>query len=361
MSEAGGGRYAFFQEGAALMAEAMRGPVRRIPVYAQMHEFVAEQCGIPRREFFRRPGLLVSATLEIQARFGLDVPAVTYDVYNIEAEALGQGIRWSESGMPDIDRDTPLIRDRDDLSRIRTPDFDSQPACRRVVEIYGHFRRLTGIEPGLSFCAPFTLATNLRGIESFLLDICTDPAFARDLLDRITDEVLAPWIAHLRRHFPCSTKISGVDATASPPIVNPALLAEWVAPWILRLREWCGAGVAVANWVGERYLKLPEEMLDLKRRVGPGTLLGQDPDVETLGPDFYKAYANRHDMPLVLGIGAGFLAQARPEAVAERVRRYIAAGARGGRFALYLCNVGGSTPPENLRAAVEAAHAAAAG
>ncbi len=360
MSEPCDGRYAFFQEGAALMAEAMRGPVRRIPVYAQMHEFVAEQCGIPRREFFRRPELLVSATLEVQARFRLDVPALTYDVYNVEAEALGQGIRWSESGMPDIDRDAPLIRDRDDLSRIRTPDFDSQPACRRVVEMYGHFRRLTGIEPGLSFCAPFTLATNLRGIESFLLDICTDPAFARDLLDRITDEVLSPWIAYLRRHFPHSTAISGVDAAASPPIVNLPLLTAWAVPWILRLRDRCGPAVAVANWVGERYLKRPEEMLDLKRLVGPGALLGQDPDVEALGPEYYRTYADSHGVPLILGIGAGFLAQASPAAVAERVRRYIGAGARGGRFALYLCNAGASTPPENLRAAVEAAHAAAA-
>jgi uroporphyrinogen-III decarboxylase len=359
VSEAGDGRYAVFREGAALMAEAMRGPVRRIPVSAQMHEFVAEQCGIPRREFFSRPELLVSATLEVQARFGLDVPAITYDVYNIEAEALGQRIRWSESGMPDIDRAAPLIRDRDDLARIRTPDFDAQPPCRRVVEMCEHFRRLTGIEPGLSFCAPFTLATNLRGIEPFLLDICTDPAFARDLLDRIADEVLAPWIAYLRRRFPGARTISGVDATASPPIVNLPLLAEWAAPWILRLRDLCGPEVAVANWVGERCLKRPEEMLDLKRLVGPGALLGQDPDVEALGPGFYRRYADAHGLPLVLGIGAGFLAQARPDAVAERVRRYVDAGARDGRFALYLCNLGASTPPENLQAAVEAAHAAA--
>lgn len=32
--------------------------------------------------------------------------------------------------MPDIDRTAPLIRGRADLSSIRTPDFDSQPACQ---------------------------------------------------------------------------------------------------------------------------------------------------------------------------------------------------------------------------------------
>jgi hypothetical protein len=98
-------------------------------------------------------------------------------------------------------------------------------------------------------------------------------------------------------------------------------------------------------------------MLDLKLAVGGDSLLGQDPDVEKLGPAFYKRYAVHHDLPLILGIGAGFLANSNPAAVAERVRQYIESGAQGGRFALYLCNIGGSTPPENVRAAIETAHA----
>jgi len=350
--------YAFFQDGVVLMAEAMQGVTQRVPVFAQRHEFVAEQCGIPRREFFRRPDVMVPAMLEVQAQFGLDVASITYDVYNIEAEALGQEIRWSEGGMPDIDRNAPLVRDRDDLRRIHTPDFDSVPCCRRVLEMHTLFRRLTGIEPTLSFCAPFTLATNLRGIEQFLLDIHTDPDFAQSLLDRLIAEVSAPWIRHQKRLFPGATRLSGVDATASVPIVSMPVLRGWVVPSILRLRETVGPEVGVANWVGERYLLHPEEMLELKLAVWPGVLWGQDPDVEGLGPVFYKDYAARHDVPLILRIGAAFLAGSDPAAVAERVRRYVEIGSRAGRFALYLCNLGASTPPENLRAAVEAAHAA---
>ena len=350
--------YAFFQDGVALLAEAMRGVPPRVPVFAQLHEFVAEQCGIPREEFFRRPDVMVPAMLEVQAQFGLNVASITYDVYNIEAEALGQPIRWIEGGMPDIDRSAPLVRDRDDLRRIHTPDFDSVPCCRRVVEMHTLFRRLTGIEPSLSFCAPFTLATSLRGIERFLLDIHTDPGFARALLEGLTDEVLTPWIRYQKRLFPGATRLSGVDATASVPIVSMPVLRDWVVPSILRLREAFGPEIGVANWAGERYLSRSEEMLALKLAVGPGALWGQDPDVEALGPAFYKDYARRHDVPLILGIGAAFLAESNPGAVAERVRRYVEIGSRGGRFALYLCNLGASTPAENLRAAVEAAQAA---
>ena len=58
--------------------------------------------------------------------------------------------------------------------------------------------------------------------------------------------------------------------------------------------------------------------------------------------------------PLVLGVGARFLAQAASEEVCERVQNYIKVGGKNGRFALYLCNLGATTPAENIRAAIEA-------
>jgi len=143
---------------------------------------------------------------------------------------------------------------------------------------------------------------------------------------------------------------------ASVPIVNINILKKWCAPYIFRLRDLCGPEVYVPNWVGESRLKQPEEMLDLKLAVGPGSILGQDPDVEAFGPSFYKQYAERHNVPLILGVGAAFLANSTPDEIAKRVRYYVEVGGRGGRFALYLCNIGATTPPENVRAAVEAVH-----
>jgi len=334
----------------------MTGESGRIPVFAQMHEFVAERMGIPRKDFFSRPEIMVPAMLEVQAEFGIDVASITFDVYNIEAEGLGQRLVRGDTSMPDIDRTQMLIRSRDDLGRIRTPDFESAGSFGRVLRMHALFRKLTGIEPTLSFCAPFSLAANIRGIEPLLLDLYDAPEFARLLFDRLTEEVLAPWILYQRKQFPAAISLNGVDAVASPPIVTLPILKEWVAPYILKLRDLCGPEVYVANWAGERYLRRPEEMLDLKRIVGPGSLLGQDPDVEKLGPGFYKEYAVRHDLPLVLGVGAGFLSGSSPAAVAKRVRRYVEVGREGGRFALYLCNLAASTPPENVKAAVEVAH-----
>jgi len=354
---AGQNDFYHFQKGSARLRRAMAGLADRVPVFGQLHEFAAEYLRIPRREFFTRPDLSVPALLQTQRDFDIDVASVTYDVYNIEAEALGQELVWIEGCMPDVDRSRPLVRDRADLARIRTPDFETAGRFQQVIRMNTLFREMTGLEPTLSFCAPFSLAANLRGIERLLIDMHEDPEFARGLVDAVTEEVLAPWILYQKRLFPGASRVAGADAAASLPIVNLPILKRWIVPSIQRLRELCGPEVYVANWVGEHYLPNPAEMLKLKLTVGPGALWAQDPDVETLGPAVFKEFAVAHDVPLVLGVGAGFLALAKRGDVEARVRAYVEVGSRGGRFALYLCNVGATTPAANLRAAVETAHA----
>lgn len=347
--------YTHFQNGNDLMKTALDGVAPRTPVYAQMHEFVANQLRIPARVFYTRAEVMAPAMLEVQAQYRLDAASLTYDIYNIEAEALGQKLRFSDANMPDIDRSQPLIRSADDLKLIKTPDFDSAGRFQYVIEMFSLYQKLTGLPPTLGFCAPFSLAANLLGIERLIMAALTEPDFARSLLDRLTEEVLAPWILYQKAHFPRATKVSGADAIASLPVVNLRLLEKWAAPSILRLRQLCGPEVQVVNWVGEHHLKNPQAMLELKLKVGPTCIQGQDPDVETLGPQLYKDFAVSRRVPLTLGVGASFIDQSTPAEIAARVRRYIQVGAAGGRFALYLCNIGASTPPENLRAAIDAA------
>ena len=145
----------------------------------------------------------------------------------------------------------------------------------------------------------------------------------------------------------------GADALASLPIVNLKIFEEWVVPPIERLREALGAEVIVPNQTGERLVKNPIQLMDLRRRSNPGYIQGQDPDIEQLGPDFYKQYAQQFSLPLLLGIGAVFLNQATPQEVAERTRHYIEVGGKGGKFWFYLCNLSPSTPDANIHAAID--------
>ncbi|MEX1349859.1 MAG: uroporphyrinogen decarboxylase family protein [Desulfobacterales bacterium] len=346
--------FPWFQKGARRFEAAMNGIPDRVPVCAQLHEFAMNEIGATAKEFYTNAQLLVTGTLEIQQKYGIDVPVLDYDVYNIEAEAIGQEMKYSETDMPDVDRTRPLVRDRDDLKKIRTPDFDTQGRFAHVIEMNKLFRKLIGgeTEVSLQFCAPFSLAANIRGFEQLIMDMYTDPDFVRNLFGRIVEELLIPWILRLKKEFPNATSICGSDASGSLPIVNTDILKEWIIPYIVRLRDACGPQVYVPNWVGESHLKHPEEMLDLKRQVCPGFVEGQDPDVAKLGPERYKQYAQKHNLPLLLGVGAAFLATSKPAEVVERVQQYLEAGGKNGRFALLLCNLGATTPPENVKAAV---------
>ena len=345
----------FFQESSRRYTQAMTGAPDRVPVYAQMHEFVLHELNADPRQFYTDPELLVRGTLEVMEAYGIDVPVLDYDSYNIEAEALGQEIIYPQDGMPDVDRTKPLIREKADLEKIQLPNFEKDGRFPAVLEMNRLFCEMAGgLEGTPCFCAPFSLAANIRGIEQLLMDMYLDPEFARELLDRVTDDVLIPWILRLKTVCPRATGISGNDAAASLPIVNPDILKEWILPYVARLREKCGPEVVVPNWVGESCLKQPEDMLDLKLAACPGFIEGQDPDVEKLGPWFYKSFAIEKKVPLVLGVGAAFLALATPLEIRQRVKQYVEIGGKGGGFVLYLCNLGATTPPENVRAAIQA-------
>lgn len=350
--------YTAFQKGIRRYQHALSGIADRVPVCAQLHELAMKESGAGATEFYTNAELLTTATLATHEKYGIDVPNIDYDVYNIEAEAIGQAMKYGETDMPDVDRTRPLIRDRHDLQKIQTPDFDSQGRFAQVIEMIHLFCKLIGGEatPTLNFCAPFSLAANIRGFEQLILDLHTDPGFARTLFDRITEALLVPWIRRLKSEFPLARSICGSDAMGSLPLVDLDILKEWIIPTVNRLRELCGPEVYVPNWIGESYLKNPEDMLDLKRQVCPEFVEGQDPDVEKLGPGLYKKYAARHNLPLVLGIGAAFLASAAPAEVTARVKTYIEAAGQKGRLVLYLCNLGATTPPQNVTAAVEAVH-----
>jgi len=345
----------FFHEGQQRYQAAMAGVPDRVPVFAQLHEFASKQLKVSPKKFYTTPELLVRGTLEVTAAYGIDVAVLDYDVYNIEAEALGQEIIYSDKFMPDVNRTRPLIREKSDLKKIRTPNFERDGRFPAILKMHRLFQELTsGLAATPGFCAPFSLAVNLRGFEQLLMDMYTDPEFAKSLFTRISDDVLVPWIQRLHQACPDVESIGGSDAWTSLPILSPGIIRDWGVPYLKRIQKQCRVNVYVPNWIGEAFLKNPEEMLDLKMQVCPGFVEGQDPDVEKLGPSFYKTYAQKKDRPLVLGIGAAFLAQARPQQIRDRVREYIQVGGVGGGLALYLCSLNSATPQENVRAAIQA-------
>jgi uroporphyrinogen decarboxylase len=343
-----------FSEGFARLEAAGNGTPDRVPFTTQMHEFAMNRIGVPPDRYYSKAETFVSGLIETAEEFDFDIPSLGYDVYNIEAEAMGQPLHFTARQAPVIDKDAILIKDKGDLLKIRSPEPGCAGRMPFILEVHRLYRERLSFDPAFQFCAPFSLATLVRGYVNFVQDIYSDPGFAHDLLGFLTEQVIAPWLSAQKKAFPMTGAAVGADALCSPPMVNGQIIERFSIPYILRLRELCDLDVMVVNWWGDSRFEDVQRFLELKLRVACGTIRAQDPDVARLGPAVFKEFARKHDLTLELGLGDVMLNQGPSEKIEDRIRYYISEAADGGRFILYLASINSDTPPDHVRAAVAA-------
>lgn len=344
-----------FQKGYVRLQKAIEGIPDCVPFTSQMHEFAMAWSGTSGSKFYTDASALVTGIVKTAEEFDFDVPGLGYDVYNIEAEALGQKLIFSERQAPAINKPLRLLREKKDLLSLKVPLPGSSGRMPFVLNTLRLYRERTGTPPTIQFCAPFSLAVLLRGYEDFMLDLYEEErAFAHDLLSFLTEEVIAPWIKVQQEEFPESTSAIGADALCSPPMVNTTFIKNFSIPYIRRLKELCTVPVSVINWWGESHVKNPIELLSLKLEVASGLIRAQDPDVAILGPEIFKEFAIENDVVLELGIGDGILNRGPEEKIRDRIQHYVHKASQGGKFILYLSSLNAETPPENIRTAVSA-------
>ncbi len=305
-------------------------------------------------KFYTDANALVTGIVKTTEDFDFDLPGLGYDVYNIEVEALGQELLFSERQVPAIDNALRLLSEKNALLRLTPPSPGSSGRMPFVLKTLKLYRERTGISPILQFCAPFSCAVLLRGYENFILDVYEHQDFAHDLLTFLTEDVIAPWINIQKDELPESTLAIGADALCSPPMVNTTIIKDFSIPYICKLRELCKVPVAVINWWGESRVKNPVELLTLKLEVAAGLIRAQDPDVAILGPEIFKEFAIKNNLVLELGLGDGILNRGPEEKIRDRIKHYIHEASQGGKFILYLSSLNADTPPENIRTAVSA-------
>jgi len=333
----------------------MTAKPQHIRIAAQCHDHSARLAGVPFRRFYTDSDLFTQVQFLVTEYYGFDAPNDSWDMYNIEAEALGQKMIYTDYAMPDIDRRQPLIREPADLDRLRIPDphrSGRMPYIHRINRLY---MERTGRPARVYFCAPFSLALNIRGYVPFVKDMKTDPAFAHRLLGFLCEQVLAPYIRAMREEIGRPDQAAfGADAWASPPNVSLDLFDEFVLPYTQRLRELVGGAVVTLGQWGESKSHDPERYMTQKLQTCPIFLSVLDPDLNLLGPERVKAFARKHDVTVTAGVDAALIMDGPADAVVERIRNYIDGMGRDGRLILYLNQIPVDTPPEHVHAAVAA-------
>ncbi len=102
------------------MASPAKG--KHVLIAAQCIDHTARLAGVASRRFFTDAHTFARTQLLVTEYYGFDAPNYLWDVYNIEAEAMGQKIIYHPDGIPDADRRDPLIKSPSDLDNIQAPD-----------------------------------------------------------------------------------------------------------------------------------------------------------------------------------------------------------------------------------------------
>ena len=325
---------------------------------AQSNDHSARLAGIPMRRFFTDAVAFVDAQLLVTEFYRLDTISNFWDVYNIEAEALGQKIVYHPGGIPDADRTHPLIGAPSDLDRLRPPDPQISGRMPWVLKINRRYLEKTAKLDRAYFTAPFSLAVNIRGYQNLVADMFERPAFVHRLFRFLCDDVLSPYIDALRRDIGIPDLLmDGRDAWASPPMITLDMMDEFVVAYTNRLRDNLGDRLITrGNW-GDAKSRDPRRFFAQKLKCSPGFLSVLDPDLYDVGPRHVKAFADEHDAFVTAGVDAALLKEGPVAAIVARVKHYIDTIARDGRAMIHLNQIPAETPPEHVHAAVAACHA----
>ena len=156
---------------------------------------------------------------------------VGIDIYNLEAEAFGSVIAEPDGeGIP-----APNEHLCDEVADIlELDDFDVATSGRlaMVVEAAVELKeQLPEAVVKVPVSGPFSLASNLCGLENLLCDCMTDPEVVGEALEKLTQNQL---------RFCDAIRSAGIEPTffesaATPPLVPPHMFEEIVLPFLKRV------------------------------------------------------------------------------------------------------------------------------
>ena len=202
-------------------------PADRVPFCPAVYEHKAALIGTTPSLLARDPDLLERAILREAELYRADLLVVGCDVYNVEAEAAGCEVRFSDSNdVPSIV--TRVLSPGDDLSRLKIPDPEKDgrmpvflEAGRRVAAALGREIVVRG-----ALSAPFSLAAELVGAERLLVALIDDPGWVAGLLGLAARIVTAYGRAFHARGL----GVILFDSHAAPPLVPPRIYEEIILP-----------------------------------------------------------------------------------------------------------------------------------
>ncbi len=217
----------------------------RVPVIAQVFGHAAAVAGISLDEYVRDGEMLARCQLNALHRYGYDAVFSVMDV-NVETEAAGSVLQYRKNRYPVIER-YALSREGD-WNALSLPDPHKAGRMPEMLKALGILRREIRDEAMVVGCVvgPFTLTTQLLGVETALYLAIDDSPRLERLMDFATEVIIGFGLAQLQSgaHLPIV-----FDPSASPAVIPPNFFREFELPRLQRVFQAFTAAGAVANWL----------------------------------------------------------------------------------------------------------------
>ncbi len=320
-------------------------PMDRIPVAPLLLNHPARVLGVPIKKTNTDGQLLGKAHVAAYRKYGQDFITILTCTANI-SEAMGAKLIFPDDNVAMLGE--PGMKSLAEVDDLRPAD----PYKDGRLPLYLEATELAVREVGNEVfvitlpAGPFTVASQLRGVDSFMLELLKDPERIHKLLDVCTQSII--------NFIDAIVKVGGVPCLAEPcasgSLISKKIFQEFDVPCLKRIVERVhGYGLPALMHICGKSMPVIEPWLS----TGPDLISVDWPC------DIGWFADNYGDRCAVLGnvVPSETIYQGTPAKVQDEARRCIEKGARVRKgFILGSgCEVPVNSPPENIQALVDAA------
>jgi len=311
----------------------------KVPLSLSVYEHAARFLGKSPWEVSRDGGLLADAHAAAYAAYAHAPVVVGIDIYNLEAEAYGCRVERPEgNSIPAI-----VQHPCGSVTEVASlPPLDPERAGRLPM-VLDAGRRLKASLPAadvrIPVSGPFSLAANLVGLNTLLLESALEPDATRAALHALVQGQV---------RFAEAIAANGLDvaffeSAAAPPLLSPAQFRELELPPLREAMERVAGvvGHAVPCIIGGDTSTIVPEML----ATGTDFLICP---AETDREAFIEAMAPRPDVAVRINLDPRTYAQGTREAITAEIDAILALKDRHPRLLLGTGSIPYETPPETI-------------
>lgn len=319
-----------------------------LPVLPQSFLFAMKDSGYDIGQVNRNPALMARCHLECMEKYGYDGCVMDVDDATL-AEACGAHVLFREENVAVVDESRPVLKDLRGVDDLKVPDPERDGRLPEWIETTQRIAEKVGkthIVMGRGDTGPFSLLTLLRGPENFMIDMLEED---EDVIFHALEWALKAHIAFAKAELQVGANVTSMgDSYASPNLVSPDIYRKYALPYEQKVVQAvqtddqfyaihiCGDTNKIIADMGKTNARILEVdwKLDMKR-------------AREVVPDYSLLMGNVNPSdPLYLG---------RPSDVREAVRKIVDDTKGRGLIISSGCAIGANTPPENIKALVDAA------